>query len=108
MNEATLASVYSLDLADGITRTQFLELCPALIQQKVGGHCDPLPTTTSVPVPEPEASQLEGNLTMHNKPSFMLNSLSSDCAKSKEMIISLTIWGDNSYSLIHYCHRIPV
>ena len=93
MNEATLASVYSLDLADGITRTQFLQLCPALIQQKVGGHCDPLPTTTAAPVAEPEASQLEGSLTMHNKPSFMLNSLSSDFAKSKDEIILQTIWG---------------
>ena len=93
MNEATLASVYSLDLADGITRTQFLQLCPALIQQKVGGHCDALPTTTAAPVAEPEASQLEGSLTMLNEPSFMLNSLSSDFAKSKDKIILQTIWG---------------
>lgn len=59
MNEGTLASVYGLDLAHGISRSQFLQLCPALIQQKVGGHCD-APTTTSAPITEKKASQLEG------------------------------------------------
>ena len=78
MNEATLASVYSLDLADGITRTQFLQLCPALIQQKVGGHCDPLPTTTAAPAEKLQTTKTESMkllLHLHHKEAVVKNLL---------------------------------
>ena len=64
MSEATLASVYGLDLEDGISKTQFLQLCPALIQQKVGGHCDPPAATTAPPVTAPEATQAQGTFVV--------------------------------------------
>ena len=80
MNEATLASIYGLDMDVGISRTQFLQLCPALIQQKVGGHCDPLPSTTAAPVEKRQTSKAESMkllLHLHHKEAVVKNLLMS-------------------------------
>lgn len=63
MSEATLASVYNLDLENGITKLQFLELCPALIQQTVGGHCNAVPVETTASTAPEKASDLEGKFS---------------------------------------------
>ena len=78
MNEATLASIYGLDMDVGISRTQFLQLCPALIQQKVGGHCDPLPTTTAAPAEKRQTTKAESMkllLHLHHKEAVVKNLL---------------------------------
>ena len=43
-----LASIYGLDVHDGISKEQFLQLCPALVQQQIEGSCEPVTTTTVV------------------------------------------------------------
>ena len=39
LSEGDLASIYDLDLSSGVTKEQFITLCPALIQQQIGNHC---------------------------------------------------------------------
>ena len=39
LSEGDLASIYGLDLSSGVTKEQFIALCPALIQQQIGNHC---------------------------------------------------------------------
>lgn len=48
MGEGTLASVYDLHLEEGITKDQFVQLCPALVQQQLSGSCEPVESTTPV------------------------------------------------------------
>ncbi|KAF6026638.1 SLC39A12 [Bugula neritina] len=47
LSESALAQIYSLDLADGITKEQFVELCPVLIQQQVSNSCVSVPEKVS-------------------------------------------------------------
>jgi len=66
LGEGDLASIYGLDLADGVTKDQFISLCPALIQQKIGGYCEVAETIEKVHTQIPP---IEGNKSQLAEPS---------------------------------------
>lgn len=60
MGEATLATIYGLELDEGVSRDQFIQLCPALIQQQLSGSCLPVEATTVPSEPVGAVTPSEG------------------------------------------------
>ena len=62
MSEGTLAAVYGLELDEGIKKDEFIQLCPALIQQQVSESCKAVVATTAPPTEKEEVSAAESKL----------------------------------------------
>jgi len=79
-----LAQIYSLDLADGITKEQFVELCPVLIQQQVSNSCVSVPEEVSTDDAVTDAESKSVCFTM------LMSAFSNSQSKAKPLF-TLTI-----------------